>query len=284
MTKPRKMSGEQQSILEGLPPEETNLALLYVRVSDRVGLFTQILYHLIYLQSSGSFKKFLCSPQGYNQDIGEESTKEDFAFYFAGMVQHIIVMLHATMEDVVRTVARWRLPRADPHQLKDIPIARPEALGEVKLKELGQLVPHLGMTVDDLVRHSVDLWLDHQTFNSAPQVAAMLARIGIPLDKVRTYFPAIDRISTFRHQIVHTGSINDEAFLTFAKEEDLRHYIEDFYLFAKEVLLEAFPPEHKGRLLICIGVLEHINELKKFVITRETESEETEEETGSGGN
>src|SRR5262245_8317651 len=141
----------------GLDPEVKGLCQLYIRISDRVGLLTQMLRHCLYSYTSGSFRAFLRSPQGYNAEVGAATDREDFNLYYLEMVQHAIVMLHATVE---------------------------EAAGEAKLKELAQLLPHRGATVGDLIRQSIDSWLDHQTFNNALQVAVMLEKLGVSLDNV----------------------------------------------------------------------------------------------------
>jgi hypothetical protein len=225
--------------------EFLNVRSIYFSISDHVGLLAQMLGYCQYSQGA-SFKAFLCSPHGYNEEIDDETSEEDWFSYAIEMVHHVIVMLHAVTEDVVRTLARLRLPRAEAKVLQEIPIARPEDIKKGGLKELGQLVPHRGKTVNDLIQRSVDSWLDHQTFNSSQQVVAMLQRLGIPLEQVRPRLSSIDRIAQLRHQIAHSGESRQEDLEALLDGGGMYHYIRDVYLFARDVLLEATPSKHRG--------------------------------------
>jgi len=63
-----------------------------------------------------------------------------------------LVLLHASMEDVLRSLAYWKLPAAGPAVLERIAI-----VGGTNTKfHLGNLAAHRGKTVDEVIKESVD--------------------------------------------------------------------------------------------------------------------------------
>jgi hypothetical protein len=120
-----------------------------------------------------------------------------------------VVMLHATMEDLMRSVSAWKLPSAAPAAFKNIPFPTPNA--ETKLS-LEQLHGFRGQTVNELFVQAIEQLLEKSTYNNAHDVGSALARIGIEpkpiLDKFAT---TIDAITSRRHLIVHRMDANPSA-------------------------------------------------------------------------
>ena len=78
------------------------------------------------------------------------------------------VFLHAAIEDLLRSIEAARLPAAAPPVLDGVPLVglgpRPEKFF------LGQLAPHRGSTVDDVIRRSVEAHLERATYGNATEV------------------------------------------------------------------------------------------------------------------
>lgn len=249
----RKEPPAQKSV--PLPPEVEALKDLYFRLGDRVGVISQMLRFSGYCHTSGVFATFLRSKEGYDERVSDDIVKEEWADFCLGTMQHAVVMLHATTEDVVRSLARMRLPNGSADALKDVPFN-----SDPKLKDLSQLVPHRAMSVADLIRSSVDSWLDREPFSNSGSVVNMLKRIGLTLEGVRPYFATIDAVAKLRHEIAHTGSLEFERL--DALLPNLDRYIGEVYLFARTCLLSAVPKEYENHLKLCMAIVEEENRRK----------------------
>jgi hypothetical protein len=73
-----------------------------------------------------------------------------------------VVFLHATLEDLLRSLLEWKLPGAAAEHLRDIPLEGKEARTKFTLDELAA---HRGKTVDDLIARSVYASLEDSNFN-----------------------------------------------------------------------------------------------------------------------
>jgi acid stress-induced BolA-like protein IbaG/YrbA len=83
-----------------------------------------------------------------------------------------VVFLHASLEDLLRSILEWKLPStAKPEHLDDVPLD-----GErLRKYTLGDVARHRGTTVDDLIDRSVKAWANSvETFGKA--VLALLRR------------------------------------------------------------------------------------------------------------
>lgn len=111
-----------------------------------------------------------------------------------------VVFLHATIEDILRTIASARLPYANRDLLSKIPLS---GSNESRKFHLGDLISHRGKTVDELLIESVDQYLDRSNFNSTTEIAKLLESVGIAVSAVNGSFSDIEALMQRRHQIVH---------------------------------------------------------------------------------
>jgi len=112
-----------------------------------------------------------------------------------------VVLLHASLEDVLRGIAEWKLPAAGKEALDDIPLA---GTGPVAKKIfLGELAAHRGKTVDELIKLSVEQYLLRSNYNNTAEVAGFLASVGVDVTKVNSRFKGLEEMMSRRHQIVH---------------------------------------------------------------------------------
>jgi hypothetical protein len=117
-----------------------------------------------------------------------------------------VVLLHATLEDFLRSLALWKLPLAGEEVLNRIPFpgeANPKAI------TLGKLAPHRNRQVQDLIKLSVETYLEHSNYNNTDDIALLLREIQLDRANVRGTYSRIDRMISRRHQIVHRADRNE---------------------------------------------------------------------------
>jgi hypothetical protein len=120
-----------------------------------------------------------------------------------------VVFLHATLEDVLRTLLLGRWPAyGAPEQFEAIPVTlgRDVQLAKVSLADL---VRQRGKTVDALIRESVTTYLDRASFNHLGEVKQAMVRSGLDPALVIPHAGTLAAMMTRRHQIVHRADRED---------------------------------------------------------------------------
>ena len=85
-----------------------------------------------------------------------------------------VVLLHAYLEDFLRTLGTAFLPDADVKVLDDVPL-----VGGREKFSLGKLAQHRGKMVDEVIRDSVSEHLDRRSFNSVTEIISFLEKMGV---------------------------------------------------------------------------------------------------------
>lgn len=112
-----------------------------------------------------------------------------------------VVLIHAQLEEFLRSIARVLLPEADEACLNEIPLA---GIGGRKTTfSLGKLVQHKGKSVGELLGESVSEYLERSSYNNTTDIGNLLKSLGLDVSKLDSYFPAIQQMIERRHQIVH---------------------------------------------------------------------------------
>jgi hypothetical protein len=128
------------------------------------------------------------------------------------LLRAAVVLLHASLEELLRRIAKYRIPRGDEEALKEIPLLHKR--DRATKFPLGSLVPFRGDSVDDVLRWSVHAYYERQTFNNIPDIKEVLSRSRVDDAAVRNLYPEIAKFITRRHSIVHRadrGSIKAGA-------------------------------------------------------------------------
>jgi hypothetical protein len=111
----------------------------------------------------------------------------------------IVVFLHATMEDSIRTMARERLSAAKSDALNNIPL-----VGKRDTKfDLRALSEHSGKTVDEVICESVEDYLSEVSFDSCAKIDAALSRMELDTRPFKPLYHHLDLMMKRRHRIVH---------------------------------------------------------------------------------
>ena len=109
-----------------------------------------------------------------------------------------VVFIHASVEEVLRSIAYWKLPLAGQDYLDTLFLP-----GEGKKVALGALVAHRGKSVDEVITQAVNDELEKSNYNNPKEIAALCTSVGVPLHEVNGHFSVIDQMMKRRHKIVH---------------------------------------------------------------------------------
>lgn len=116
------------------------------------------------------------------------------------------VLLHASLEDVLRSLAYWKLPVAASNVLESVPLVGGSAIKFT----LGTLAAHRGKTVDDLIKESTDASLERSSYNNPGEVKNLLQAIGLNTAPLAAFMLTLDQAMMRRHQIVHRADANPD--------------------------------------------------------------------------
>jgi hypothetical protein len=125
----------------------------------------------------------------------------------ADLFRAIVVFLHATFEDLLRTAARHRLVDAAPKVLENIPLIGTTKVGRAEKFHLGTLAEHREKTVDHLIRESVEDYLNRESFGSCASVEEILRQMGLDTKPFKPLYADLDRMMKRRHRIVHQADL-----------------------------------------------------------------------------
>jgi hypothetical protein len=119
----------------------------------------------------------------------------------------IVVFLHATFEDMLRTTARQHSETLSSETLSKIPLSGTS--GRLEKFHLGALVVHRGKTVDELLRESVQEYWGRVSFSDCGDVEKSLRQLGLETGPFKFLYPGLDSMMKRRHQIVHEADLKN---------------------------------------------------------------------------
>jgi hypothetical protein len=112
-----------------------------------------------------------------------------------------VVLLHATLEDVLRSALELRLPQADAEHLTMLKFAvGKQAKEHITISELSR---HRGKTVDQLISERIDAYLERSNFNNIADLEHALRRIGVETSLLDPHKAHLLGMMQRRHWIVH---------------------------------------------------------------------------------
>jgi len=126
------------------------------------------------------------------------------------MLRSALVLLHASLEDVLRSVAAWKFPASGEAVLNDVPLVGLGEGGRPEKFHLGKLVPHRAKSVQALIDESVKAAINRMSFNNTTDIASILGRVGVDPQVFQWHFPRLAPMIERRHHIVHQADRNDQ--------------------------------------------------------------------------
>ena len=115
-----------------------------------------------------------------------------------------LVLLHASMEDVLRSLAYWKLPTASLAVLENINVVGISS----KKMHVGALAVHRGKSVNEVIKESIDASLERSNYNNCREVVVLLDSIGLNTAPLEIHLPRIESAMKRRHRIVHRADAN----------------------------------------------------------------------------
>lgn len=136
----------------------------------------------------------------------DELTKEikpEFESHVVSDVQRAaVVLLHAALEVLLRSLAEWKMPHGSKTQLENIPLWNNQSNRKTTFS-LCDLAEHRGLSVSELIAKSVTEHLDRKSFNNLHQVLSLLKSIGLTLSLEKELASKLAALMSRRHLIAH---------------------------------------------------------------------------------
>ncbi len=117
-----------------------------------------------------------------------------------------VVLLHASLEDLLRSLAEWKLPQAPASSLERVPLAGPGAAKD--RFTLVDLAGFRGQTVDAVIAKSVEGFLERSSYNHPGEVIELLGKIGVKATLDRVLKTKLANMMARRHWIAHRADRN----------------------------------------------------------------------------
>ena len=140
----------------------------------------------------------------YDKNKGRRGRKN---IYQTDILRAVVVFLHATLEDFLRSVASVYLPQAKEEFLNDIPLIGINDTGRPEKFLLGKLSSFQNKTVQEVISESAQAYLNKLSFSSTKDIAYLLSSLSIRTDHLKSYFSELEQLIQRRHKIVHSADI-----------------------------------------------------------------------------
>ncbi len=177
------------------------------------------------------------------QSNGKNSHRKD-------LLRAAVVWLHATVEDVLRNLLKWKLPTADASYLNSLPIPNTQYSRKHK-SQLGDLVAKYGdKKVSDILTVSIEAHLDRLNWSGTEQIAKTLESLKISPAPFKADLAALNELISRRHQIVHQSDReksddNSHGKVRTINKDDVDKWLEAVKAFFAKLLKEAEPKPRK---------------------------------------
>ncbi len=177
----------------------------------------------------------------YDEVAGSGSGRRDVLK--VDVLRSAVVFLHASLEDILRSVAEWKLPEQGKAVIDSIPLTGQGKGGRAEKFHLGELVAHRGKTIDALISESVKSYLERSNYNDTTEVSNLVLSIGVVPKKVSGRFEDIQAMMQRRHQIVHRADANTSGGSGHHQAQSLSKTTVNNWIDAVEEFAKAFLAE-----------------------------------------
>ncbi len=127
--------------------------------------------------------------------------------YESDLLRAGVVLLHAALEDLLRSLTEARLPHAGGVALRRVPL--PLGKKRKRVFTMGDLAAYRGQSVDDVVATAIDAYLGRASYGNLNKVARLLGLIGLTLPPEREVKARVAAMMARRHLIVHRLDRNE---------------------------------------------------------------------------
>jgi hypothetical protein len=128
----------------------------------------------------------------------------------ADILRGATVLMHASLEEVFRSVGKWRIPSLGEFALNDVPLVGVSETGRAEKFWLGKLAVHRTKSVQALIDESVVAHMNNFSINNPNDMAAFMRKVGVEPQPYDQHFAALAELIQRRHHIVHQADRNDQ--------------------------------------------------------------------------
>ncbi|MDX9723981.1 MAG: hypothetical protein RBU37_24740 [Myxococcota bacterium] len=123
-----------------------------------------------------------------------------------------VVLLHAALEDLLRSIEEILLPTMPPETFDGWKLSLPSTPRSQKERfTLKELLEFREKTVDEVLVLAIQQYLAHSNYNSFGELAAAVKRVGLNVTPLRPHQPDLDAMMQRRHWIAHRADRNVRA-------------------------------------------------------------------------
>lgn len=177
-------------------------------------------------------------------NLYEFLTELDKGMSESDVLRSAVVLLHASLEDLLRSIASAHLPRTDNEFIQKIPLAGLPRSGKYTI---GDLVQHRGKSVDQVLDESIDQWLDKHSFNHTNDIRGMLTELGMPVDYFSATYETLDRMIERRHLIVHRADRTGDGSVAGITPEDVTSWVDNVLEFMRRAIYQLQFVSYKAK-------------------------------------
>lgn len=123
--------------------------------------------------------------------------------YSEDVLRAAVVFMHASLEDLLRGIFKWKIPDRGIDQWNKIPLKGHSNRNQPKPFGLGSLFEYRTLTVDEIFRQSIEEYLNYTNYNKVEDIVLLFSEVGILKDSFEVFFPQLQEMMDRRHQIVH---------------------------------------------------------------------------------
>lgn len=156
-----------------------------------------------------------------------ERIKDDKNKYNTDILRAAVVLLHAALEDCLRSIAYVKLPIASPDELHKTQCKVP----------LGRIAEYRDKTVNELIKDVMFEHLERATYNNSEDISRALKSLAITIKK--SDLSQLDTAIQRRHRIVHRADRSDKeeelGQVTSIQALHLLKWVEDVECFVENV-------------------------------------------------
>lgn len=122
-----------------------------------------------------------------------------------------VVLLHATLEDFLRSLLAWQLPMTDNAQaFKGMKFRLDDETKPLDGLSVSQMLAHKGRKVDELIQDAITFHLEQSSFNNVRQVQLAMHALGVNFSEFNHEINALAAAMSRRHRIVHYADLNEK--------------------------------------------------------------------------
>jgi hypothetical protein len=118
----------------------------------------------------------------------------------ADVLRAAVGLLHATLEELLRSLCEWKMASASPDSLSEIPLAGTRGKTKFGIQELAGF---RGMSLDEVIAQSMNAFLNRFRCNHPGDVKAVFEKVGIDPKIVNEYTRTLAAMMSRRHLIAH---------------------------------------------------------------------------------